>query len=203
MGTACLVLAWSLSVLPLVLGCLGGESLRIEGASRLGLALLPWVALAGIPRVPAEGGAGWIGVTALAVPPLALGAGLDLAGGAGRNGILLAGGAGIAILALLAAGADLARRDPVAHRVHAALWLLLLPGSAALLAALGWAAAPGTGSVFAPLEGLVRLDPLVWVHRWTRPEGWEHAVDLLALLGASLLLVPGLAARGRPPEDGR
>ncbi len=203
MGARGLVVAWILSVLPLVLGCLGAGSLRIEGASLLGLTLLPWVALAGIPRASREGGAGWLGVIALAVPPLALGAGLDLAGGGDRTGILLAGGGGIAILALLAAGADLARREPRARRVHAGLWFLLVPATAALLAALGWAAAPGEGSVPGLLAGVGRLDPLVWVHRWTRPEGLGEAVDIAVLLGTLLLLAPGLVARGRIAEEPR
>lgn len=196
-----LTITWLLSGAPMLLDRLLEGGFGPASASRLGLAFLPWIALAGLPRptLESQGERGFssLAVTAFALPLLALGAGLDFATGRALADLLLMGGGGALLVALLAAGADAARPGERARASHALLWLILLPGSAALIAALRWGASPGTGSVWAPLAELGRWNPLLWIH------GASGALESPSLLGAVrplvavalLALVPRLLAR--------
>ncbi len=67
MGALALALAWVLSLLPLGLDALTDGELGVRGASRLGLTLLPWLALAGLPRArDVRGAASWAAAPFLA-----------------------------------------------------------------------------------------------------------------------------------------
>ncbi|MEW6072178.1 MAG: hypothetical protein AB1726_06210 [Planctomycetota bacterium] len=203
MSSGWAAVAWALSVLPFLAERLGGESLAIPGASRAGLVLLPWIALAGLPRRSAAPGAlPWTATTAFVLPPLALGAGLDILAGAARGEVLgrcLVGGT---LVALLALGAELA--GEAGRRLHAVLWLVLVPGSAALLAALAWIGAPGTGSPPVLLAELACCHPLVWAHRAARAEPLLGAAGgLRPLLLVGLLALAANLARRLPARAGR
>lgn len=172
MGTLALLGAWILSVLPFFAETLSGGALAVEGASRFGLALLPWAALAGLPPPPvdsarARGPALALG---LALPPLGLGLGLDAARGASLFTLATAAAAGLLILVLFLLAARAARRSVRARRVHALLWFLVVPLAAALWLALSWAAgASADASETLPLAA--RFAPLVWIHGWTAAGG--------------------------------
>jgi hypothetical protein len=204
-----LSILWFLSVLPMVLDRFAGGGFVPEGASRLGLALLPWIALAGLPRGGrSDGAAPWFAVAALALPPLALAAGLDVLRGAARGDVLVAWGGGVLLVALLAAGADGVPSGARARSLHALLWLLLIPISATLLAALAWAAGPGSAAPAVGLVELGRWNPLVWVHSWSGPGDLVAPIaDARPLLAVALLaLVPrirsGAGRRARRREGG-
>ncbi len=199
--------AWLLSVLPFLLVRLSGGALEIEGASRLGLALLPWLALAGFPRRGDAGpGAlrfsGWIPVVALALPPVALGAALDLQAGGSPLEVLWRAGVGLALVAGLALAADAARDVPRARPWHAGAWLVLVPGSAALCVALTWLGAPGKEPVAAPLAELFRWNPLVLAHAIAGGAASVPATTVLRVALAVVLLavVPLALGRGRDEE---
>ena len=132
------LLAWGLSLLACLLG--GDLAHAFGDTPRLLLALLPWVALIGLPR-----GSGrrreWVVALALALPPLTLAGWLD-----GRSGLDSAGTAGLAAsgllyFVLLGEAAHRARGPaggPARGWAHAVAWLALVPGAAALSAALSW-----------------------------------------------------------------
>lgn len=194
-------LAWFLSVLPLVLAAPVGPGrglLAIEGASLAGLALLPWLALAGWPGRGDESPLLWL---ALAAPPVALAGAYDrLAGAAaGPLAMALAAAAGLVLLLADARRAAERSRSPV----HAALWTALVPGLAALRVALGFAPQPGSPDGGAWLERAAAASPLVWVHGWARAGGLAEAAFPggappagLALAGGVLLVVAARAGGG-------
>lgn len=203
-------------LVPLLEGSFSGVSLA--RGSLAALALLPWLALAALPRasltrVPltrerpgarrALREALFAG--ALALPPLALGAGLDLARGVEPRALAAVCAGGWLVLVLWVAAAAHATSTARARTGFALLWLALVPGAAALRLALAWVPlgaswdAPGRTPLFA-------LDPLVWCHRWGRAGGLEVlAVGELALaVGAALLALLCVLALARPahPEPG-
>lgn len=168
-----LLLAGSLSFLPFALALASAGQLRFAGATWTGLALGPWLALAGLPRGPGEphglrgdleqGRRAWLLPVALALPSVALGVGLDARDAPGGPGLPFAGLAlmGLALVGLwsLAAGAA---RTPRASAAYGVLWLALVPGAAALLWAVLWApAATGPGEGW--LAGIARGLPLPWL----------------------------------------
>ena len=200
--------AWGLSVLPFLLARATGGDLEVEGIAWFGLVLLPWLAVAGMPRhapLPAtepavRPPAPWVGVAALALPALALGVGLDAAGG--RSEVWLPAVLGVALVAGLAAGASGAARHPRARGIHAAAWLVLVPGTAALLVALGWIGAPGAGDAPAFLRELARWNPLVWAHAAASagdPGG--AGLPLRPLLAVAVLGLAPLAGARRGAEE--
>ena len=201
MGAPSLLVLAVLSLAPLLIEGLSHGALGFAESSRLGLALLVWLAGAGLPRAasePADGGRigcgdRWLVPAGFALPALALGAALDLAGGEARAHVAAAGLAGLVALLVLAAAAELGR----GRRLYALFWLALVPGGALAAVALGWAP---------PLAGLeppawARATPLVWCHGWARAGGARAPAALVTpgVLGVfALLLGAGLAARRRP-----
>jgi hypothetical protein len=137
------------------------------------LALLPWFALAPLPRTGAarEPWRATAFVGACALPPLGLGLGLDLARGLAPGALAWSLAGGWLALVLWTASAELAPRAPRSRQGFAGLWLVLLPGSAALALALTWVPRLGPDPP-APARWL-ELNPLLWCHRWGRAGGLE------------------------------
>ncbi len=161
MGTALAVLAWLFSAAPLCaaawieVGPTGGS------LGHTGLVLLPWIALAGLPRgarrTAGEPSLPW---TALFLPPLVLAAHLDLAGGASFERLALGLCGMLCALALLVLAA---RRAAPAGWIHPVGWLVLVAGPPALVRAtilgVGEAPLPLAQRVAgaSPLETALRL----------------------------------------------
>ena len=182
------LLAWGLSLL----ACLpGGEFARAFGDTpRLLLALLPWVALIGLPR-SSGGRREWVVALALALPPLTLAGWLD-----GRSGMDGPGTAGLAVsgllyLVLLGEAAHRARGS--ARGVYALAWLALVPGVAALSAALSWGATGEAADSGLPAL-LASITPLgaLWIDH--DPTGLHLASRLFAPATLACLALFTLAA---------
>jgi hypothetical protein len=204
-------LAWSL-VGPLARRFAPGAD-PTAGLSLAALALLGWVALAGLPRPgrvdrpgsvdrgagpDTETGAGAWAVLGLALPALALGAALDVGSGLAAVEVARTVGWGLALVALLALGADRAARARAGRqRLHGALWLALVPGLAVLPAVALW----GTSSASAGASW-VALSPLGWTARRALEASAERGT-LPAAPVAALALAAALAAlAGRPGHPG-
>jgi hypothetical protein len=155
------------------------------------LALLPWLALASLPGAGHESSApAWRAGSfpaCLALPPLGLGAGIDLARGADARVLATTAAAGWLVLVLWSLAAELARRAPRARSAFAWLWFVLVPGASALAFALAWV--PLRAGAAAPRRApLLAADPLLWCHRWGRPGG------LIELERGELAVALGMAA---------
>jgi hypothetical protein len=179
--------------------------LELTAGSLAALALLPWLLVALVPRTRAsEAPLGALAfVLALALPPLALGAGLDLARGAEPRALALAGGTSLLVLALWCAAAELAAGARSARGAFAAAWLVLVPGLAVLRFALDFV--PSRVAESAPSALVFSLDPLVLCHGWGRAGGLAGSVAApasVALLGAVLVLGLVLALRRTSREAG-
>ncbi len=184
MGRPGLLGTWILSALLLAFVQVEAAP-EVTGVSRLGLVLLPWMASGLFPR--ADGAVPFPSFLALSLPLLAIAAALDLRGGRtlGET-IQLIGPAGLAWM--LWAKARSVGGQQVGYKV---CWGLLVPGSAALLLALGWAGAGApTHAVPQALGWLARLNPLVWTWAATRSQGLvEAGLDPLPVLAAAAVLV--------------
>jgi len=171
-----------------------------QGASLSALVLLPWLALAGVPRgpggaSPAEGARAALRAAALALPPLGLALGLDDVRGFEPAGLLARALPAWALVFLWGWAAELARASRRAGRAYSALWLLALPGSAALWVALVWAAR-GSAARAPALDLVAPLNPLLWLHGWGRIDGLEAAASAAApLLSAGIVLAAVLVLR--------
>ena len=179
MGPGTLVLAFALSLAPVVLATVEGSTLGGGELSVLALASLPWLALAGLPR--AARGTPAVAVVGAALPALALAGAIDWRAGLEpeRLGLTLAWG--LALIALFAFAAERGR-----GALHGVLWIALVPGAAALTYALDAAA-----DVAAParLADVGELSPLIWALASAR-EGQAPFAALGA--GLALVLVGGL-----------
>ena len=204
-----LALVGALSALPLVAESLSGGALAIEGASRLGLCALPWLALAGLPRSSAGEDAAVAAPTTHGLVPLAIALPvLGLATGLDRASSVQPDGSGLELLGRLAVvgaliglwGLAAARSAGRAGGPYPVLWWILVPASAALVAALTWVPLDGSGTRSgAGLLGC--LNPLVWAFRWT--SGGSGSLGGATLALGSALAVLGFARQGRPdPEEG-
>lgn len=211
--------AFLLSLLvPLLEGLL--PAVPLARGSLAALALLPWLALATLPRAERKDGVGekngadpsappWWRATlfagCLALPPLALGVGIDLARGAEPLALAPAAAAAWVALVLWVGAAERAARAARARAPFAWLWLALLPGAAALRLALAWVPLRAS-SVPAGRSPLFALDPLVWCHRWGRPGALEspaYGELALAVLAAALVLLAVTALASRPAAEVR
>ena len=198
MGAPALLLAWILSVAPLALAHVLNDWQPPVSFGAWGL--MVWLMLAGLPsaarradiarhaevarraEVDMEEDAtdsrprSLLLDVALAWPPLALAAGLDLARGVPAVEVSVRLGAGL----LLVPG--LLRAARCAPTGYGLAWLGLVPGLAALHVALVWAAQPGPGGP-AWVEALTGTSPLVWA---AGAGGWQGllAGALLACWGA-------------------
>ena len=203
MSRATLLLAWGVSLLPLLLETIEAEPI-LPGAARAGLVLLPWLALAGIPSIryrAAPGRGRWDSALlpiALLLPVLGLALGLDARSG---RATLVPALLAVAIVLVWSLSREAARRGGgTRRRVQAAAWIALVPGVVALHAALAWAP-PGVAP--ARWAWTERCSPLAWGLRWTaagadladapRTGGFVLGV---ALLGLALLALGPRAVEG-------
>ena len=181
MGRGALVAAWIGSLAPGLLALLLPAGDLGQG-SQLGWALVPWIALAGLPAWSApEFGTRATVTWGLALPPLALAAALDHAADATwATWTTLATVAlpGLALIFLLALAAERGRERPLAHGL---VWLVLVPGATlcSWSLGLGGAASPG-------LEFLAQLSPLSWALERASTGVAGTPGELPAALGASL-----------------
>jgi len=160
------------------------------------LALLPWLVLASMPgRCADPSTPAWRGAVSsgcLALPPLCLCAGIDLARGVDTRVLAPTAAAAWLVLVLWSLAAECAARAPQSRAAFAVLWFLLLPGASALRFSLAWV--PLRASPEEPQRApLFAADPLLWCHRWGRPAGLAQ-VELgeLALALCAALLVAGV-----------
>lgn len=167
--TAWLAGLWIASVVPLAWP---GSAERLSGASRMALAILPWLVASGSPRIaerPAApptlraGGWSWL---ALALPCAALGLRLDVASGFELRERVLVAGASLLFASLLAGAARRAARSTGAHASHAVAWIVLVPGLPLLMLALGEAGRPLLGEPSAALRAVAGASPVSWL--WSR-----------------------------------
>jgi len=180
-----LLLAGSLSFLPFAAALASGGSLRIEGATWTGLALLPWIALAGLPRgtaVPREPRSSWLLPLALALPAVGLAVGYERGQDPGRTAVVALGG--LLLLTLWALAARLASGS--GRGLYGLLWLLLVPGAATAIWALSWAV--GGGSATWP-QALELALPLPWLASGAERGGEPGAGRLLVGLAGNTAVV--------------
>ncbi len=184
-----ILLAWSLSLLPILIESASGGAIGFPEASKLGLVLLPWIALAGLPHEkerekPAERSRDALLTLVLALPPVALGAGLDVAAATSTGAPSEPYGTlSIAALVIVCWRAAADRKGSRTRALQGGLWTALVPGAAALHVALLWVPrgtrgasnSAADGMVSAALEWIGRTNPLVWIARWTAdrsPDPW-------------------------------
>ncbi len=216
MGGTAIAFAWALSLAFVALDgglALAGKPPAFDGASRAGLALLPWLVVAGMPRRGREQPrfAGLVPL-AFALPTVGLGLGLDVASGASVTGappVLWFTLGGLATLLAWSLAAERARQAPRAALVHAVTWLAVVPGFAALWCALAWAPRGGGGELDGGAQWIETLAPLAspcaWSFHWTRAEQFAELTSADAsrsfvVLGVGVLAwaqASWLAARER------
>ena len=233
MSGPALALAWGLSFSLLALDAVlsaQGAALVWPGASRLGLALLPWLALAGLPPAvelaagdrPTGGSlrAALVPV-ALALPLVAMGLGLDVAsvtilGGESVTARLFPYAApaafALALVFIWSCAAECARASRSARRIQGSAWLLLVPGLATVRCALVWAPRGGGGELEGGGAWAVSLatlaSPCVWVFDWMRalerfgtPPGLRGGAVVLLGVACLVWAATSVAARGSRSES--
>ncbi len=175
-----------------------------EGVSRAALAALPWIAVAGLPRRDRGGGFGGIAVEiALLVPPLALGARLDLAAGMERAHLGLIVAASLVFTAALSFAAREAASERRARGLYAWLWFAFVAGVPILCATL----ALGGASLFGPppaiLARIAAASPLQWICARLPVDELASAIPYLPLATLVLLVSLGLLAARARHDTGR
>jgi len=189
---AAFAVALALSLAPLALERFG--LLELAGAPRVGLALLPWLALAGLPRPASrelDAGAAWLAPLA-ALPLVALAAAVDRAApGPAGSGAVWTAAVGLALVALLALAA--AR----GARVFAAAWFALVCAPTALATAFSLSASGGDDAlgggagpavVGAWFGAWLGATPLVWAARTIAGGADDRGLGPLAPIGVAALL---------------
>lgn len=190
MGRVALVAAWLCSLAPGILDAIGVLETGGTGGqiSQLGWALVPWIALAGLPAWSPDPTSTRPAVTwGLALPPLALAAALDHAAGSSWEGLAWVALPGLALIFLLALAAERGRVRPLAHGL---VWLLLVPGAALCAWSLGLAGAHAPG-----LATLARLSPLTWALERASAAGAGELTSVLGPLGVAALCLLVTAGR--------
>jgi len=183
MRAAALWLAFLLALAPLLAEALGFYAPR--GASRALCALLPWLALAGLPRAARREGSPELPALLL-LPVLAAACAADRrAPGAGAALLPALSGLGAVLLLGLAAARGGA--------LYGACWTLAVPAPAALLAAFHLSATAGALGGARGLGGALGATPLAWAALRLGSAGPARAEDLWPLGVAALLLLVALA----------
>jgi len=186
-----LLLAGLVAFLPFGVHLATGGSVFIADAAWTGLALFPWLALAGAPRGAAsraEPRGSWLLPVALALPAVGLGIASDTRIDA-RILVLALGGLGLIALWTLCA------RRARGATAYGLAWFVLVPLPPALVWALAWAPGGGRESWLENLElGL----PLPWLARGmelgVEPETGRLLIGLAGNLALALVLL-GLTTR--------
>lgn len=154
--------AWCLACAPFALS----ES-TFGGVSRTALAALPWIAYAGLPRAPAQGRERIVAAlafeVALFLPPVALGAWIDLAFGSPTRGVATIAGASLVLGCLLALAARLSERTAGARQAFAGAWFFAVALGPFLAGALCLGGAPRFGPAPPWLSFAAHASPLGWL----------------------------------------
>jgi len=197
---------WGVSSAPLFLETLTDGELVIRGSSRAAWVLLPWMALAGLPRTSTQRLASGRSLL-FALPILGLAAGLDFAEGESPARLAwFLGGASLLCLGW-AALADRARGTGAMRSRYGWVWLLGVPLPLAYLTAFAWAPAHAA-SAAGSWPSCWSLNPLIWVHRHASlasPPGGALALrELLPpflglFLAGAIVLGFSRRERGHPP----
>ncbi len=188
MGTGAALTAWFLAVLPLVLA----TELEVAApGGHVALALLPWMALAGLPRsASSERSNGAALVLALLLPSAVFAARLDVAAGVGPGPVLLVLGVGFAVVLLLGWAAERgARGGPF----HGAGWWLFVAGPPILSIAVALSTERDAPVL---LRRLAAISPLEQAWRLARGVGDTGGLALTCVTAGLLALLarPGRGA---------
>ncbi len=171
-------LAWLLSVGSLVLfGTLFPQGL--DGGSRLGLCLVPWIVLAGWPRSGSLVRKDALVPFALALAPLMLAHLTDVAHRTPNRTLTF--GLSLVFLGLLVAAAVAATASPARQLRYSASWLFLILVVPLLAGATAWIG----GETPQALAWLQRASPLDWA--WREATGLDNS-PWLPLLVCSVIL---------------
>jgi hypothetical protein len=167
MGPVALVLAWTLSLVPLALERSGFLDLSAVGADstpRASLCALVWIAVAGMPRARLASAdlRAWWGSTMACVPALTLAAALDQQSGGETLHVALTAAWSLLLVALSALAAELAQRHARSQVLHATLWLVAIVGAPLFAAALGWGARAADATAPAWTVRAASFSPLQW-----------------------------------------
>jgi hypothetical protein len=153
--------AWLLSCAPIALPSIWPPAEASLGeASRAALSVLPWLAWIGLPGALGSGsakdsGSITLGTAALAAPPLAAGAAIDL--GHGRSGATLAALALLSLAMILMLGFAARRAECGSRsRAFAWAWIALVPGLPILRCALELGGTPSR------LATVANASPIAW-----------------------------------------
>jgi hypothetical protein len=138
----------------------------------------------------------------LLLPPLALGAWIDLAAGATPPQVGRVAITGAVLVTLLAAGARIASASGAASRRHAIAWIVLVAGIPLLHAALVLGGAPLFGRAAGWMEWLARASPIAWGIESLRASAAPDHPAWGPLLVAIVLLAIG-ALGARDPDAAR
>ena len=184
--------AWLLSCAPVALPAIWGPAEASLGeASRAALAVLPWLAWIGLPgaaRGEDPGGrraSSTVGTAALAAPPLAAAAAIDLGHGRAPASLLALALSSLAMILLLGFAAARAASGG-RSRAFAWAWIALVPGLPLLRCALELGGAPSW------LAEVANASPIAWA--------WLHArTGAFGIPWAGMAVCLGLLAiAGRP-----
>jgi hypothetical protein len=179
-------LAWVLSVAPLFL-------LRVpEAADALAVApvqlvLLPWLALAGLPRAKVCDKSAWRAHVALWIALSAAPTAAALSLGPSPGPALLASAAAATLLHVLLAAGAWSVRSAAALRAHAVLWFGLVALAPILTATLSFSS-PSAPSPLWWIQAWASLSPLQWW--WEQAAGSTHHLPIRPLCTALVLLLP-------------
>lgn len=189
--------AWVLSAGPFVL-----DASVFSGASRLALAALPWVACAGLPTRALGNVAREVAFEcALFLPPLALGAALDLAGGAARADVLWIGGALLAFALGLAFASRAAAGQRRTRAWHALAWIVLVAGIPVLFGVLERFGTLGLSGAPAWLARIAETSPITWTVGQLSSSARSSSPPWLPLGLVLAFVALGIAARGVAREE--
>lgn len=195
--------AWVLAFVPFTIA-----EPALAGVSRLALAALPWIAYAGIPRPSERADRGFKSVarelafeTALFVPPLALGAWIDVALGMTHAAAASFAALIVGVCLALGAAARVAARSERGNLVFRIVWFAAILVAPILAGALTLGGAPRFGAAPPWLSFAASASPIGWIVACLRtsdaaPEfPWATAIVVLASLAI------GFVARGRAEEE--
>jgi hypothetical protein len=198
------------------------------GLSRAAFVALPWIAFAGLPRSESarelRRSSAASAAIALALPPLALGARLDIADGLDAGAVIALSLASVALAVVLWFAAESSARDSVHASRYALAWLVIVPGVPCLCAALERGGAPSFGGAPSWLAFAARASPLAWIVRASSDVGlagspassaggsvarvigaapaWTVSASVLAPLCVCIVLFAlGRAATDRAPRN--
>lgn len=199
MAPAAWVVAWVAALAVLLLERSGQLDLMAWGvdcAPRTALCSLPWLVLAGLPRLGTRGfdARAWGAGCMVCLPVLVLAVALDLEAGVAWPRALQTLLPAWSLVGLSALAADVARARTLARHVHAVCWTLVCVLLPMLVESLQWGPRVA-GRVPGWIETLARTSPLDWA--WASVQGAPAPWPALSATLGLLVLCGGLARESR------